>query len=509
VVLLDELPSNTLLDENDRVDAKRFPGFGELARSSTWFKNAYTVYDSTERAQPAIMDGNLPERDKQPISSDHPNSIFSLFAKTHRMNVDEEATSVCSRDLCTDTIGEESYGKRMSSMAEDLGLVWLHVVSPPDIENDLTSVSENWGNFGGGDDTEEQPTPRQGLPVNTRANLNRGRSARFQAWMSRIERGRRPALNFKHTLMPHVPWQYLPSARQYRRQPNDAIPGLSTQSYGDQGQLDVLLQRHFLQTGFADLELQQLWKKLKSEGLWDESLIVVAADHGVAFTHVRERRRLNRRTAREIAPIPLFIKAPGQKKPRVEDAWVETIDILPTIFDLLDLDPRVKMDGRSAFSKPVQDRDELRFEIRNTFETLRIPADGFKRERQEVIERNQRLLGSGADGADRIYEIGPQPELIGQPASAAGAKLDVELAYADEYEQVDPASGYVPAHVVGRVRGADRHPRDIAVAVNGTIRAVGSTFTLAVGDEGELVSVMVPETAFHEGRNRVEVFLAP
>jgi len=507
VVLLDELPSNTLVDENDRVDAKRFPGFGEIARSSTWFTNAYTVYDSTERAQPAIMDGNLPEKDKQPISSDHPNSIFSLFAKTHRMNVDEEATSVCSRDLCTDRLGDESYGKRMSSMAEDLGLVWLHVVSPPDVENDLTSVSENWGNFGGGDDTEAQPSPSQGSRVNTRANLNRGRAARFQAWMGRIERGRRPALNFKHTLMPHVPWQYLPSGRLYRRQPNDAIPGLSTQSYEDQGQLDVLLQRHFLQTGFADFELQQLWKKLESDGLWDESLIVVAADHGVAFPHARERRRLNRQTAREIAPIPLFIKAPGQRKPRVEDAWVETVDILPTIFDILNLDPRVRMDGRSAFSRKVQDRDELRFEIRNTFETLRIPADTFERERQEIIERNRRLFGSGIDGPDRIYEIGPHPELIGQPASTAGAKLDVELAYADEYEHVDPASGYVPAHVVGRVKGADRHPRDIAVAVNGTIRAVGNTFALAVGDEGELVSAMVPETAFHQGRNRVEVFL--
>jgi len=507
VVLLDELPSNTIVDEDDRVDAKRFPGFGELARSATWFRNAYTVYDSTERAQPAIMDGNLPERDKQPISSDHPNSIFSLFAKTHRMNVDEEATSVCSRDLCTDTLGDESYGKRMSSMAEDLGLVWLHVVSPPEIENDLTSVSENWGNFGGGDDTAAQPTPSSGSRVNTRANLNRGRSARFQAWMSRIEPGRRPALNFKHTLMPHVPWQYLPTARLYRRQPNDAIPGLSTQSYEDQGQLDVLLQRHYLQTGFADFELQQLWKKLKSDGLWDESLIVVAADHGVAFPHTRERRRLGRDTAREIAPIPLFIKAPGQRKPKVEDAWVETIDILPTIFDILNLDPRVKMDGRSAFSRKVQNRNELRFEIRNTFETLRIPADEFARERHEIIERNQRLFGSGADGPDRIYEIGPHPELIGRPASAAGPKLDVEFAYADEYENVDPASGYVPAHVVGRVRAADRHPRDIAVAVNGIIRAVGNTFTLAVGDDGELVSVMVPETAFHKGRNEVEVLL--
>jgi hypothetical protein len=425
------------------------------------------------------------------------------------MNVDEEATSVCSRDICTDTIGDESYGKRMSSMAEDLGLVWLHVVSPPDIENDLTSVSENWGNFSGGDETEAQTSPSADSRVNTRANLNRGRSARFQAWMARIERGRRPELNFKHTLMPHVPWQYLPTGDLYRRQPNDVIPGLSTQSFEDQGQLDVLLQRHFLQTGFADFELQQLWKKLKSEGLWDESLIVVAADHGVAFPHARERRRLSRQTAREIAPVPLFIKAPGQRRGRVEDAWVETIDILPTIFDVLNLDPRVKMDGRSAFSPEVQKRDELRFEIRNTFQTLRIPAATFARERQQIIDRNNRLFGSGADGPNRIYEIGPHPELIGQPSSAAGEKLDVDLAYADEYSHVDPASGYVPAHVVARVKGPDRHPRDIAVAVNGTIRAVGNTFTLAVGDSGELVSVMVPETAFQKGSNRVEVYLQP
>jgi hypothetical protein len=506
VVLLDELPSNTLVDEHDRIDAKRFPGFGELARSATWFKNAYTVYDSTERAQPAIMDGDLPQRDHQPISSDHPNSIFSLFAKTHRMNVDEEATAVCSRELCTDSIGDEGYGKRMSSMAEDLGLVWLHVVSPPDIENDLASVSENWGNFGGQDTTEAQ-APAEGSPVNTRANLNRGRAARFQEWMDRIVPGKRPGLNFKHTLMPHVPWQYLPSGRLYRRQPNDPVPALSNQAYQDQGQLDVLLQRHFLQTGFADLELQRLWKKLKADGLWDQSLIVVAADHGVAFPQARERRRLNRETAREIAPIPLIIKAPGQKKAKIDDAWVETIDILPTIFDILDLEPRVKMDGKSAFSPEVQNRDTLRFLIRNTFQTLRIPAADFERERQQIIDRNHRLFGSGSDGPERIYRIGPHPELIGQPASAAGPKLSVELADAGDYENVDPSTGFIPTHIVASVNGPDRHPRDIAVAVNGTIQAVGNTFKLAIGDSGELVSVMVPESAFHEGRNRVDVYL--
>jgi Sulfatase len=510
VVLLDELPANTLVDAQGRLDTERFPGFGELAENATWFENAYTIYDSTERAQPAIMDGNLPEKDKQPISGDHPNSIFTLFGKTHRMNVSEEATTVCSRDVCEDERLDESYPDRMSSMTEDLGLVWLHVVAPPDIESELTSVSENWGNFGGaGEDEAAAPTQDLGPRARAvRAKLNGGRPARFEEWIDSIRPGRRPALNFKHTLLPHVPWQYIPSGRRYRRQPNDVIPGLSNQAYQDQGQLDVLFQRHVLQTQFTDLLLQRLWDKLKAQGLWDDSLIVVAADHGVAFPKQVQRRRLTRETAAEIAPIPLFIKAPGQQRGEVDDAYVETIDILPTIFDILNLDPKVDMEGRSAFSAEVQSRDELRFLIRNSFEVLRIPADEFEAERQVVIDRNQRLVGSGGDGPARTFQLGPNQELIGEPASAAGEPLDVEFSYAAEYRNVDPATGYVPAHVVGKVNGPDRHPRDIAIAVNGTIVAVGNTFELVEGEDGELVSVMVPETAFRKGGNDVQVLLA-
>jgi hypothetical protein len=508
VVLFDELPTTTLLDAEGRIDGERFPGFAELARSATWFENAYTVYDSTERAQPAIMDGNLPERDKLPTSSDHPNSIFSLFAKTHRLHVSEEATSICSRDLCEDQRLDESYGSRMSSLSEDLGLVWLHVVAPPGIESDLPSVSENWGNFGGGEG-EEQADPVVDVKQDTIGNLQGGREARFEEWIEAIEPGRRPQLAFKHTLLPHVPWQYLPDARRYRRTANDAVPGLSTQSYEDQGQLNVLLQRHFLQTGFADYELRRLWRHLRDEGLWDDALIVVAADHGVAFPLGSvQRRRLSRETADEIAPVPLLVKAPGQKRGRVNDGWVETIDILPTMFDLLELDPRVEMDGRSAFSDEVQRRDELRMLIRNTFEVLRIPADEFEREKRAVVERNLRLFGSGEDGPERIYRIGPSQELIGQPASAAGERLDVDLVYSGDYGEVDLESPFVPTQVVGRVRSEGETGREVAVAVNGTIVAVGSTFELVEGEEGELVSVMAPPSAFRDGRNRVEVFEA-
>jgi hypothetical protein len=506
VVLLDELPSNTLIGDHDQLDVKRFPGFGELARNATWFRNAYTVYDSTERAQPAIMDGNWPSKDKLPTSSDHPHSIFALFGKTHRLNVSEEATSVCSTELCKNTRPDESYPSRMKSMTDDLGLVWLHVVSPPDIEAKLNSVSENWGNFGGASETKAD-LGSTGAERHTRANLNGGRQTRFEEWIQAIRPGGRPSLNFKHTLLPHVPWQYLPDSRRYRRQANDPIPGLSNQSYKWTSQLDVLLQRHFLQTGFADHELQRLWKHLKDEGMWDKSLIVVAADHGVAFPHARERRRLTRQNAGEIAPVPLLIKAPGQKTAKVDHSWVSTIDILPTIFDVLNLNPRVHMDGRSAYSDEVKRSNSLKILLRGSFKELDIPAADFVRERQKIIERNHALFGTGSDGPGRIYRVGPNQDLLGKsPEQANLEPLDVDLVYSADYKNVDLTSPFIPSFVVGRVENGGDAGRQIAVAVNGKIVGVGETFKLAVGDDDELVAVMVPPDSFKQGSNDVRVY---
>ena len=59
------------------------------------------------------------------------------------------------------------------------------------------------------------------------------------------------------------------------------------------------------------------------------------------------------------------------------------------------------------------------------------------------------------------------------------------------------------------MKGGGNGGRDIAVAVNGKIVGVGETFTLAVGDEGELVSVMVPPESFKRGSNDVRVYLVP
>ena len=93
MVIFDEFPTTSLMDGDNRVDAKRYPGFAALGKDATWFRGAHSIYDSTSKAVPAIMDGNYPEKGTLPTSSEHPNSIFALLGNSHRMNVSEEATT--------------------------------------------------------------------------------------------------------------------------------------------------------------------------------------------------------------------------------------------------------------------------------------------------------------------------------------------------------------------------------------------------------------------------------
>ena len=516
MVVFDEFPTGSLLGADQTVDAKRYPGFARLAKDATWFRNAHSIYDSTSKAVPAIMDGNYPEKGTLPTASDHPDSLFSLLGESHRMNVSEEATTVCSRDLCSDDRLDEPFGERLASMTEDLSLVYAHLVSPPGIESDLPTISETWGDFGGGGGAPggadvpeaDRETPASGKQ-RTLGNLRGGRSRRFSEWLDRIPAaGGRPTLSFKHILLPHVPWQYLPDGRLYRSTAAEPITGISRQSYPDQGAVDQLQLRHLLQVGFADLQLRRLIARLKDQGIYDDALIVVTADHGVSFLKGQfDRRRLDSENFSEISPIPLFIKRPGQTRGGVDDANVETTDILPTIAELLGAQLPSATDGRSAFSAAVQRRSEVKMLERDLSGWIRISPRELARQRQERLANKVRLFGEGKNGPGRIYRFGPNRQLIGRPVSeldtGGSSRARVRLADADGLRDVDPASAVVPTWITGRVSGPDR--RDLAIAVNGTVRAVANSFELATGG-GQIFGALVPASALRAGANAVDVY---
>ena len=101
----------------------------------------------------------------------------------------------------------------------------------------------------------------------------------------RFSPDKRPTVYYKHTLMPHVPWIFLPNGQRYNRNVLGPIPGLNSSelSVFDPTLVRQSWQRHLLQVGTADMLVGELIEKLKETGVYDRATMVVMADHGVSF----------------------------------------------------------------------------------------------------------------------------------------------------------------------------------------------------------------------------------
>ena len=339
-------------------------------------------------------------------------------------------------------------------------------------------------------------------------NLKAGREERFERFIRSIRASRRPTLWVKHALLPHGPWVYLPDGRMERPPGPELLPGMQTIP----GFYDTYLrhhneQRQLLQLGFADRMLGRAIARLKSEGIYDDTLIVVTADHGFAWkVGVDTRRSVSLSNIDELGSVPMIVKRPGQRAGRVSGALASTLDVTPTIADVLNVPLGYRSDGRSIFTHAVAARRTVRMVKRDFSSVVRISKKRWIARRAAVVERRLRELGSG-DWPSLFTAFGPHRQLIGQAVEDARAASGVRatLSLARSFRRVRRSSGLVPTQIAGRIRGSGpTTERDIAVAVNGRIAAVGRSFHLR-GEKVESYSVMVPETAMHEGRNTVEV----
>jgi hypothetical protein len=455
LLVLDEFPGDSLLDAQGRIDPVRYPNFAALAADGTWFKNAYSVYDSTTKAVPLILDGMRPRPGTSPVRADHPRSIFDMFARHgYRLVTSEEGTAMCPPSLCV--------GGRTRRPAI--------------------------------------------LP-----HLGHGRPERFKRFVRTIQPTRRPTFWMKHALLPHGPYLYLPSGARAREGARDLLPGMLTvPGFHDPFLTRHNEQRYLLQLGFVDRLLGRLLRRLRRLGMYDDTLIAVTADHGIAFqVGVETRRRVNDSNAEELTPVPLIIKAPGQRRARVSRVYARTLDVAPTIAAVLGYRLGYRADGRSAFSPAVRRRRTISLTTRDFSARVRISGRRWEARRRAVVRRRMREFGSG-DWASLYTGIGPHRELIGRRTDAlehaSAARLHGKIAMAAEFGHVHRAAGVVPAQIAGDLRGgAPRQKRDLAVAVNGRIEAVGRSFYLT-GDRTEHYALMVPEESLHEGRNVVELY---
>jgi hypothetical protein len=498
MVVFDELPTVSLMNAEGGIDTVRYPSFARLVGDATWYRNATTVHEWTTGAVPAILTGLRPETDDLPLYLDHPDNLFTLLGGGYRLRVMESQTHLCPDDLCDE--GREPLAERVGSLLSDLSVVYGHLILPESMSARLPSITSSWRDFG----AEDGPVVRlQRGPSEPggRAADYIGRDGEVQAFVDGLEApGRRPMLAFLHTLLPHHPWEYLPNGKVYASNLGTQ-PGMVDERWVGDPELAVQgYQRHLLQVGYVDLLLGRILDRLEATGQYDDALIVVVADHGVSFRPHGERRRIHSGNMAEIAFVPLLVKAPGQTAGRVVDEHVRTIDVLPTMAELLGVEIPWATDGRSVV-EPAEGPREV---VVATYSGERVTGDveEMVADRDRILARQVNLFGDG-DDAPGLYAAGPRPELLGQLVNGLAVSAGGNTTFENFGEtRYDPESAFAPVRIYGRIHGAPG-AQDIAVAVNGRIVATARSFEF----NGEtLVSALAPEDAFRLGENSVRVY---
>jgi hypothetical protein len=495
-LMWDEFPIISLMNAKEQIDARRFPNFARLARSSNWYRTMTSVSPTTTYSVPSALSGVKPKRGKLPLFQNYPNNLFTLLGHRYKLNVTETQTRVCPSSLCPhEGQGTEA---RLSSLYSDARTVYLHLLAPPEFEDELPPVDESWGNFGS--DTGQQL--EETLPKVNLHTFYISRLDDFGKFLASLRAPTRdkPTLNYLHVLMPHGPWLYFPDGR-VRAVAQPRAPGRKGDLWTYEPLAEQAWQRHLLQVGYTDALLGRLIDKLQKTGLWNKALIVVTADEGDSFHGNDYRRNPTPTNLSTVAFIPLFVKLPGQTHGRIVDRRVTTVDILPTIADVLGVRLPWRTDGRSVLkggsgSNVVQ------------LESVKESLTGALAQRRRALTRQLALFGTGTWGP-QFAGTGPYRTLVGRSVSDLNdvQKLDkqavVDKTGSTLLRSLPENSALVPSPLTGYLPHL-RYGQSIALALNGRIAAVSHTY----GTGGKLrFSLLASDSAFRTGRNDARIFL--
>lgn len=535
-VIFDMFSLPAMLGSSGEIDRRLFPNFYALATQSYWFKNASTVATSTTRSVPAILTGRYPQADALPLASEYPNNLFTLMGDESTLHVFESATELCPASLCPRE--HRSNTVILWQLLQDAWIIYQHIVLPSDLKRNLADIDSNWGGFGAGVDENasagqaEKVTLEERIDKHARSDakgrlkssLRRNRIEIFEAFLHTLETPKRNGLFYLHLNLPHSPIALLPSGKTYIPKgkayaPMRALEGnRSGKGVGRWTQNRQLVglgyQRYLLQASYADKLLGRLVEKMEETDLFDQALVVIVSDHGKSFVPGKGQRPSD-----DCAThcVPLFIKLPGQSEGVVREDNVETIDILPTISDVLMLAPSRDFDGRSLLSSKPATRAEKHILGGGAVTKLPWPGDYLTQSVRQLSDLKALVMS-----ADLQATLGPSPAMVGREVPeivATGSAVEIfdstlsasrTVFEIDQRALLDNASldlHFVPVYITGRISPppVDGTRLSIALAVNGVVQATTYTFTKD-GRAGEFAA-LVPESAIASGKNGISVLL--
>ena len=506
LVVFDEFNITALLDGAGRIDPVRFPNFAALAADSWWFPNAVTASVSTERAVPAILTGRQPQPDVPltPTVTDHPYNLFTMLGNHYGLNVFESVTTLCPDTLCR-VKGNPVTSRRYASFFLDVAMIYLHIIAPPQLKQELPTLDARWKNFGVALMGEEAITEHGiGSRPEPSVGENNDRDSHLTYFLSQIKETPNPALHFLHVILPHVTYEYLASGHKYL--PGDSRPfpdGIINEQGGWIGEAPLILtayHRYIQQIGYVDRFLGRLRNTLETGHLYQKALIILTADHGVSFRPGSSRRVIQKGNASDILKVPMIVKLPGQRQGRIDERMVSSVDILSTISDVLNVKVPWHMDGYSMITNQEMDRTEVEIPGIGHFKSKDL--EGFPRLDWQVDHFGEHT------SLDWLVPKGPYPALIGQALTDLPVGQSSGLRFHSEDVEylvhVIPEMGFLPALFRAHIPETNDRNLPIAIALNGRIWA--TTTTSEWDGKQNYFSVLLPPAAFKEGENAVGVY---
>ena len=209
------------------------------------------------------------------------------------------------------------------------------------------------------------------------------------------------------------------------------------------------------EVAYADSQLARLFDYLHQSGLYDRTLIVLLADHGESLgEHGEDEHGFF--VYNSTLHVPLIFKLPrGEGAPRVARRLVGTIDVPPTILDLLHLrDPLSRQFQGTSLASDILGKDTT--SARPVYSETYYPRDslGWSELLSLTTDRYKYIQAPRPE----LYDLTKDPQelrnLYGESATLAAALreqlMDIERRYSST--QSAPAGPPLPPETVEKLR---------------------------------------------------------
>ncbi|MDF1739111.1 MAG: sulfatase-like hydrolase/transferase [Verrucomicrobiales bacterium] len=192
------------------------------------------------------------------------------------------------------------------------------------------------------------------------------------------------------------------------------------------GEIDETLTRklihgYYAATSYADAQVGRLIAALDSNGLSENTIVVLWGDHG---WHLGDHSIWCKHTNYEqAARIPLIVVAPGGAKSARSKAFIETVDLYPTLAELAGLPEREGLDGVSQASVIADPEEAVRDHVIHVYPRGGRLGRAIRTERYRIVE--WKVPGSSVDTAEfELYDYVADPLETKNLASSETAKLE-------------------------------------------------------------------------------------